>query len=154
MSSLKLSSTPSGSSEISVISGRGSGVGGGGGGVGEPVIPTGYYIRNLKEGLSLWLDGFFLNANDLLNGQFRFALYSDIYRVSEFDLNVNSDIDVFVVLPRIDRNIEEDLFDIAYDLELEYDCLIDIVIFGEENLEERVARTPFYLSVLSEGLAV
>jgi predicted nucleotidyltransferase len=66
----------------------------------------------------------------------------------------DSDIDVLVILPRIDRKIEEDLFDIAYDLELEYDCLIDMIIFGEENLEERVAQTPFYQSVLSEGLAV
>ena len=66
----------------------------------------------------------------------------------------DSDIDVFVILPRIDRNIEENLFDIAYDLELEYDCLIDLIIFSEENLKQGVAKTPFYQSVLSEGLAV
>ena len=70
------------------------------------------------------------------------------------DRRKDSDIDVFVILPRIDRNIEEDLFDIAYDLELEYDCLIDLIIFGEENLAAGVAKTPFYQTVLSEGLAV
>ena len=37
-----------------------------------------------------------------------------------------SDIDIMVKLPKVTHEIEEDLFNMAYDLELEHDCLIDI----------------------------
>ena len=70
------------------------------------------------------------------------------------DRGKHSDIDVFVLLPTVDRKIEEDLFDIAYDLELEFDCLIDLIVFDEKTLEDKYAKTPFYQSVLSEGLTV
>ena len=40
------------------------------------------------------------------------------------DRREDSDIDVYVLIPEVNRQIEEDLFDIAYDLELRYDCLI------------------------------
>ena len=43
----------------------------------------------------------------------------------------SSDIDIVVRLPKVDRSIEEDLFNIAYDLELEYDCLIDVIVLPQ-----------------------
>ena len=36
--------------------------------------------------------------------------------------NRESDIDIIVVLENVDRLIEEELFDIAYEIELKYDC--------------------------------
>jgi hypothetical protein len=52
------------------------------------------------------------------------------------------------------RKIEEDLFDIAYDLELKYDCLIDLIIFDDRFLAGQYASVPIYQKVLSEGLSV
>jgi predicted nucleotidyltransferase len=46
------------------------------------------------------------------------------------DRRADSDIDVFITLTKVNRQIEEDLFDIAYDLELKHDCLIDLIVFS------------------------
>jgi hypothetical protein len=64
-------------------------------------IQRGYFIRNLRKGLSLWLNGYFLNPQGLYRGKFRFALYADLFKVSEFDLNVDRDIDMSEVLADI-----------------------------------------------------
>ena len=66
----------------------------------------------------------------------------------------DSDIDIFILLPRVDRKIEEDLFDLAYELELKYDCLIDLIVFDEDSLRDRLSFTPFYRQVVSEGVSV
>ena len=70
------------------------------------------------------------------------------------DRRADSDIDVFVHLSRVDRRIEEDLFDMAYDLELKYDCLIDIIVFDDVALKGPLAAVPIYHEVLSEGMEV
>lgn len=70
------------------------------------------------------------------------------------DRKTGSDIDVLVCLPELDRTIEEDLFDIAYDLELEYDCLIDLIAVSERDLQGRIGTTPIYGEILTEGVAL
>ncbi len=70
------------------------------------------------------------------------------------DRREDSDIDVYVLIPEVNRQIEEDLFDIAYDLELRYDCLIDLIVFDKKSLKGKFASTPIYEKVLSEGLRV
>ena len=66
------------------------------------------------------------------------------------DSTQDSDIDIMVKLPFVDRNIEEDLFDMAYDLELEHDCLIDIIVLPESLR----APIPLYQNIEKEGIAV
>jgi predicted nucleotidyltransferase len=70
------------------------------------------------------------------------------------DRRTDSDIDVFIHLYSVDRRIEEDLFDMAYDLELKHDCLIDIIVFDDVALKGTFARSQIYHEVLSEGMAV
>jgi predicted nucleotidyltransferase len=70
------------------------------------------------------------------------------------DRRHDSDIDIFILMPSVNRQIEEDLFDIAYDLELKYDCLIDIIVFDDRSLTDIYASSPIYQKVLSEGLNV
>ena len=65
-----------------------------------------------------------------------------------------SDIDVMVCLPELNRAIEEELFDIAYDLELENDCLIDLIAVDERDLKGKIGSAPIYGNILSEGVAV
>ena len=88
---------------------------------------------------------------------------SDKYKMTEMKVfgstardrrRPDSDIDIFILLPRVSRKIEEDLFDLAYELELKYDCLIDLVIFDEDSLKERFSFTPLYRKVISEGVSV
>jgi len=66
----------------------------------------------------------------------------------------DSDIDIFVLLPQVERHIEEDLFNIAYDIELEHDCLIDLIVFGKEEKDAILTKTPFYRQVIEEGVGV
>ena len=66
------------------------------------------------------------------------------------DYSKKSDIDVMVRLPKVDRNIEEDLFNIAYDLELQYDCVIDVIVLPE-NLGN---STLIYQNIQKEGIAI
>ena len=70
------------------------------------------------------------------------------------DRRLDSDIDVFVHISQVSRQIEENLFDIAYELELKYDCLIDLIVFSDEALKGRYAEAPLYHEVLSEGMVV
>lgn len=64
----------------------------------------------------------------------------------------DSDIDVWVCLPKLDRAIEEELFDMAYDLELKYDCLIDLIAVSEKDLEGRIGKAPIRKCILEEGV--
>jgi len=66
------------------------------------------------------------------------------------DFSKSSDIDIMVRLPKVDRTIEEELFDIAYDLELEYDCLIDVIVLPEDMIDS----IPLYQNIEKEGVAI
>jgi uncharacterized protein len=66
------------------------------------------------------------------------------------DFSKNSDIDIMVRLSKVDRNIEEDLFNIAYDLELEYDCVIDIIVLPQ-NVSKSI---PLYQNIIKEGITI
>ena len=48
------------------------------------------------------------------------------------------------------RAIEEDLFDMAYDLELEHDCLIDVIVLPAEMNQS----IPLYENIEKEGIAI
>ena len=66
------------------------------------------------------------------------------------DYSKSSDIDIMVKLPTVNRKIEEDLFNIAYDLELEHDCLIDVIVFSE-GMESNI---PLYQNIVKEGISI
>ncbi|HKI48994.1 MAG TPA: nucleotidyltransferase domain-containing protein [Desulfobacteria bacterium] len=66
------------------------------------------------------------------------------------DFSKSSDIDIMIKLPFVNRRIEEDLFDMAYDLELEHDCLIDVIVLPK-NLEVSI---PIYQNIEKEGVAI
>jgi len=66
----------------------------------------------------------------------------------------DSDIDIIVVLDHVNRQIEEELFDIAYEIELKYDCLIDLIVFGKNALSGRLLYAPVYVRALEEGVAI
>ena len=70
------------------------------------------------------------------------------------DQKPESDIDVFIHLPRVNRELEEDLFDMAYDLELKYDCLIDVIALSDENLAKTHAQPLIYKNIMKEGVSV
>lgn len=70
------------------------------------------------------------------------------------DRKPESDIDVLVHLSLINRQIEEDIFDMAYDLELKHDCLIDIIVVDDRDLSGARGVAPIYEKIRAEGAAV
>lgn len=65
-----------------------------------------------------------------------------------------SDIDVWVCLDELNRKIEEELFDIAYDIELKHDCLIDLIAVSEKDLNGKIGTTPIQRTIISEGIII
>ena len=65
-----------------------------------------------------------------------------------------SDIDIIVVLEHVDRPIEEEIFDIAYEIELKYDCIIDLIVFGKGALSAILSYIPVYVRAMEEGVAI
>lgn len=98
------------------------------------------------------------NEITAITKQFRQAVESkyDIIEMKLFgsfargDYSKRSDIDLMVRLPKVDRSIEEDLFNIAYDLELEYDCVIDVIVLPQ-NLGSNIM---IYQNIQKEGIAI
>ena len=66
------------------------------------------------------------------------------------DFSSTSDIDIMVKLPVVNRKIEEDLFNMAYDLELKYDCIIDIIVLSKDIKY----NIPLYQNIERDGVAV
>ena len=66
------------------------------------------------------------------------------------DSSKQSDIDILVRLPEISRQIEEELFDIAYDLELKCDCLIDVIVLPKDA----TINIPIYSNIEREGVPI
>ena len=98
------------------------------------------------------------NKIEIITTQFK-QLVEQKYNVLEMKLfgssargnfSKNSDIDIMVKLPIVNRDIEEDLFNIAYDLELEHDCLIDVIVLSEKIGD----NIPLYQNIGKEGVAI
>ena len=70
------------------------------------------------------------------------------------DRRPESDIDVLVHLDHVNRQIEEDLFDMAYDLELKHDCIIDVIAVDDRSLSGTQGTAPIYEKMRTEGAAV
>ena len=67
-----------------------------------------------------------------------------------------SDIDSLVVLPgEVNTAIEEQVFDLAYDIELEYGVIIGTIVYSQEFWHsEQAASMPLYKNIQRESLFV
>ena len=70
------------------------------------------------------------------------------------DRRPESDIDVLIHLSYVNRQIEEDIFDMAYDMELKHDCLIDVIVVDDRVLSSTQGTAPIYEKILAEGATV
>jgi hypothetical protein len=70
------------------------------------------------------------------------------------DRRPESDIDVLVHLSYVNRQIEEDIFDMAYDLELKHDCLIDVIVVDDHVMSSTQGTAPIYEKIRTEGATV
>jgi len=70
--------------------------------------------------------------------------------------SADSDIDIFLTLSgNVDWKTEFEIWDIAYDIDLEYDVILDVKVYSEEDISHTIrGRTPFVVNVLEEGIPV
>ena len=73
------------------------------------------------------------------------------------DYGSNSDVDVMILVKMMDeeiKNVAPIIYDLAYDIELEKELHISVVIKNEEHFEYWEDTLPFYRNVRSEGVEI
>ena len=67
-----------------------------------------------------------------------------------------SDIDIFITLSgNVDWRTEENIYDLAFRVDLEWDVLLNVKVYSEEDIQKTIrGKTPFVNQVLCEGVAV
>lgn len=105
-------------------------------------------ISNIIYGFSVRLRG--LLGNDLS----KVILYGSYARG---DFRDNSDVDVMVLVkisPEEIEKIEESVFDLAFDIEMEHGIHISPIIKNKDQFEYWVEVLPFYRNVRNEGVEI
>ena len=67
-----------------------------------------------------------------------------------------SDIDVLVLVPgEVDTKLEEEIFDLAYDVELECDVVFGIIVHSKEFwASEKASAMPFHQNLEREAVKI
>lgn len=76
--------------------------------------------------------------------------------VARGDSGPLSDIDILVLVPgRINNSIEEEVFSLAYDVELEFNVVFGIVVYSKKFWNSKVASyMPLYINIKNEGVVL
>ena len=73
------------------------------------------------------------------------------------DYRENSDVDIMILTELQDeeiKKIETTIYDLAYDIEFEYDIHISVIIKNREQFEYWEDTLPFYRNVRNEGIVI
>ncbi len=71
------------------------------------------------------------------------------------DFDKESDLDLFIVLDRLNWKIEKEIYEICFEIGLEYDLILCPVLFSREETKDSLTRiTPFYQIVRKEGISI
>jgi len=83
----------------------------------------------------------------------RFIVYGSYARG---DYTPESDIDILVTLKgQVDRQIKNEVLEIYYAIELEYEVVFDVKVYSEEAVQNTIlGATPLMESISREGVAV
>ena len=69
------------------------------------------------------------------------------------NFSTDSDIDLLIVLDNYDWNKEFEIYEICFEIGLEYDVLLSPVIFSQKELDDNLIKiTPFYKVITKEGI--
>ena len=74
--------------------------------------------------------------------------------VARKQYEILSDIDILVLIPgKIDNSIEEEIFGLAYEVELEFDVVFGIIVYSKEFWHsDLTAVMPLYRSIQEESI--
>ena len=91
--------------------------------------------------------------------QERFGSELELYlfgSVARNDYLHDSDIDILVLVPgEVDTRLEEEIFDLAYEVEWEYDVVFGLVVHAQEFwASEKAAVMPFHQNLQREAVRI
>ena len=89
----------------------------------------------------------------------KFGTETELYlfgSVARGDYSDYSDIDILVLLHfEPNTSIEEQIFDLAYDIELEYNLIFGIIVYSKTFWNsEKASIMPLYRNIKKEGVGV
>jgi hypothetical protein len=89
----------------------------------------------------------------------RFGSQSQLYlfgSIARGDYTSSSDIDIMVILPdKLSNAIEEQVFSLAYDIELQYNVVFGIVVYSLDFWLSPVAEyIPLFRTIRREGVTL
>lgn len=71
------------------------------------------------------------------------------------DASLESDIDIMIEVEDYTSEVESEIDDIVYEINLAYDCFISTTIFGKKELTEGpLGESPLYKAIEVEGIKV
>ena len=73
------------------------------------------------------------------------------------DFRPDSDIDIMILTTLTDeeiRRIKTDIYDLAFDFQMEYDTDINVIVKNEEHFNYWLGALPFYDNVQREGIVL
>ena len=66
-----------------------------------------------------------------------------------------SDLDVFLEVPQMDQGLKERIWDAAWEVGLENNRVISILVFTKDEIENSPLRvSPIVINILKEGISV
>lgn len=103
--------------------------------------------RNEKIALKV-LKKRLISSNSILD----FRIYGSKIRGED---TPQSDIDVMIKIAELTPGIESEIYDIVFDVNLENDCLISVIIFSNEEIENGpMSESPIYKTIMKEGVSI
>jgi uncharacterized protein len=67
----------------------------------------------------------------------------------------DSDLDIMVVTEENNPQVRSDIYDLCFELDLEYDTFLSATIFEQRELEEGpLSESPLYKAVMREGISL
>ena len=62
-----------------------------------------------------------------------------------------SDIDMMIKIAQLNPGIEAEIYDIVFDVNLENDCFISVIIFSKDEIEDGpMSESPVYKTIMEE----
>ena len=66
----------------------------------------------------------------------------------------DSDIDIMIEVEDYNPQVESEIDDIVFDINLSFDCFISTIIFGRAELEGPLGESPIYKKIEGEGIRI
>ncbi len=75
-------------------------------------------------------------------------LYGSVVRGTQTE---DSDVDVAVIVKDYTEEMHEQMIDLTVNLDLDYGCVLSVLLIEEEQFEEWGSVLPFYVNMKKEG---